>query len=266
MNMKRTMALIFMIALSGAAFGQTITVTSPIGGENWVSKSHHDITWTYSGLPATNKVKLLLYRNGTQLGVIADNLAIGSNGAGKYDWTTGAYEGLTADAVDGYKVFIRRMANAQPYGESPQAFTISKSQIQRPAFTVMTKKYTPPAIHSSGTVLIHKNLGGDLDSGHEYTAAGCDDFWWMQNSNPPYQRLFIPCDGFFKALGIWADSTWAVLHNVNFPSPQHPILDADLPIGMVVAYQTNYGRRGAFRVVAKSDNSSLTITWVTYQN
>ena len=261
--MKRTTALIFMIALGGAVFGQTITVMSPIGGETWISGSHHDITWTYDGLPATNKVKLVLYRNGTQLGVIADNLAIGSGGAGKYDWTVGKF-GSTA--VDGYKVLIRRMANAQPYGESPQAFTISKSQIQHPAFTVLTKKYTPPAIHSSGTVLIHKNLGGDLDTGHEYTSAGCDDFWWMQNSNPPYQRLFIPCDGVFKALGIWADSSWAVLHNVSFPSPQHPILDADLPVGMVVAYHTNYGRRGAFRVVAKGDASNLTISWVTYEN
>jgi hypothetical protein len=265
--MKRTAILIFLIALGGAAFGQTITVTSPVGGETWLLGSHHDITWTFNGCPANTRVKLQLYRNGTKLGVIIDDISIGNSGAGKFDWITGSYAGLTAEAGDGYKVRIRDMNNAYPFSESPQPFSISQTQSQHPVFANIKAKYEPPAVHSTGTVLIHKNLVCDLDSGHETSAPGCDDFWWMQNSNPPYQRLFIPCEGaFFKALGVWADSSFAAVHNVSFPSPQNPIPDADLPIGMVVAYQTNFGRRGAFRVVAKGDNGSLTIAWITYEN
>lgn len=259
--MKRAIALFFVIAACATIFGQSITITSPAGGEKWASKTHHDITWIFSGLPETNKVKLELYRNGTWKGVIADNLAIGTNGAGKYDWTTGAYAGTTAPAGGGYKVHIRRMANAQPFGESAEFFSI----IEPLHMKVPIKKYTTPAVHSQGIATIHINLVCDLDEGHESAAPGCDDFWWMQNSNPPHQRLFIPCTGaFFKTLGVYADCTWAVLHSVNFPSPQNPILDADLPNDMVVAYQTNYGRRGAFRVIGKGSNNCLTIAWTTY--
>lgn len=266
--MRRTLAAIFFIALCVAAFGQEFQIKSPVGGENWRSGAPHDITWTYSGFTAGTKVRLLLFQNGVKLGIIADNLEIGVNGTGTYPaWPAGAYAGTTAPAGSGYKVRIRRVGSAEPHGESPNGFAIFNMIHLQVAKALALKKDEPPPIHSSGTVIIHKNLVCDLDSGHESSAPGCDDFWWMQNSNPPYQRLFIPCPGaYFKPLGVWADSSWAVLHDVNFPSQQNPILDADLPLNMVVAYFTNYGRRGALRVTGKGADSSLTIAWVTYGN
>ncbi|MFH1170483.1 MAG: peptidoglycan-binding domain-containing protein [Candidatus Vogelbacteria bacterium] len=41
---------------------QTITVTSPNGGEQWVANSTHAITWRYNGATNTTKVDLYLYR------------------------------------------------------------------------------------------------------------------------------------------------------------------------------------------------------------
>ncbi len=259
--MKKTLTLFSLLALAGMLCGQTITVTSPVGGEHWLSGSHHNITWIYGGLPDTNMVKLLLYCNGTLLGSIAENVAIGSNGSGTYDWTVGK---LGSTAVDGYKVRIRRMASAQPYGESPQAFSITRIVHQ----AMIAKKMTPtPAIHSHGSVTVHINLVCDLDEGQEISTPGCDDFWWMQNSNPPHQRLFIPCNGaLFKTLGVGADSSWAVLHGVNFPTQQNPIPDANLPDGMIVAYRTHpYLRWGFFRVVGKGSDNCLAIEWTTYE-
>lgn len=267
--MKQALAAILFVALCGAAFGQEFHVTSPVGGENWRSGSPHDITWTYSGFTAGTKVRLLLFRNGVKLGIIADNLAIGANGTGTYPaWPVGSYEGTTAEPGTGYTVRIRRVDSVDPRADSPGSFSIFYfPHIQAAQKLLLKKDETPPPIHSSGTVTIHKNLVCDLDSGHESSAPGCDDFWWMQNSNPPYQRLFIPCtDAYFKPLGVWADSSWSVLHAVSFASPQNPILDADLPINMVVAFRTNYNRRGALRVTAKGADSSLTIAWVTYGN
>ena len=37
-----------------------------------------------------------------------------------------------------------------------------------------------------------------------------------------------------------------------------------LPLNMVVGYLTDQMRSGAFRVVAKGDDGSFTIAWVTY--
>ncbi|TFG73815.1 MAG: hypothetical protein E4H23_12995 [Chrysiogenales bacterium] len=267
--MKRTMLLLFLIALGGMVYGQELTVTSPHGGEVWAPGTRHNITWSFSGYPANTRVQLLLIHNGVTLGLITDNYAIGSNGSGKYEnWpagSTGGFNGIPANMAqmgNGYKVRIRDMNNGFPIAQSLQGFTIAVA----PQMIAMKAEYAPPAIHSSGTVTIHKNMVCDLDSGHESSAPGCDDFWWKQNSHAPYQRLFIPCTGtFFKKLGVWAKSTWAVLHSVSFPSPQNQIPEADLPLNMVVAYQTNYGRRGVLRVTAKGADSSLTIAWVTYQ-
>lgn len=258
--MKKFMALFFLVALAGAGFGQTFQVTTPDGGERWLSGSHHDITWTYANFPAGTKVKLMLIQNGTKVGTIVENQPIGSNGAGKYGWTVGSF-GSTA--VDGYKVRIRDMNNAYPYAESYLPFSITK--IQHQMMTAL-KKEIQHAVYSQGIVTIHINLTCDLDLGKESSAPGCDDFWWMQNSNPPHQRLFIPCAAHFKTLGIYADASWAVLHNVSFPSQQNPIQDADLPNDMVVAYRTSDMRWGSFRVVGKGSDNCLTIAWVTYQN
>jgi hypothetical protein len=260
--MKRTLGLFFLLALSGAVLGQQFIVTSPKGGEKWLSGSPYNVTWTFSNIPANKQVKLLLFQNGAKVGTIAENVPIGSNGAGTYPWHAGAYIGGTA-AGDGYQVRIRDMGNQFPYAMSPETFSITRIRLTM-AQVAVTPKPKPHTVHSSGTVTIRYNRYCDLDTGYEIsTVPGCD-FWWSQNSIAPYQRVLIPGAGAkFKTLGVWSDFSYQSLHSASGYS-DNPIVDAELPINMVVGYITDQTRCGAMRIVAKSDQGSLTVAWVTY--
>ncbi|MEN8153487.1 MAG: Ser-Thr-rich GPI-anchored membrane family protein [Acidobacteriota bacterium] len=101
--MKRLSLLIFVLLLIGSfAFSQSITVTSPNGGEDWTQGSSKNITWTATGL--TNDVKITLWKNGVLLGLIAKDIDPSS---GSYPWTVGTYIGGTAPADVDYKIKIR---------------------------------------------------------------------------------------------------------------------------------------------------------------
>jgi len=262
--MKRAIGLFFLLSLPGMVFCQQFAVTSPQGGEKWFSGSQHNITWTFSGIPGSTKVKLLLFRNGAKVGTIADNVPVGTNGAGTYaNWHAGAYVGGTAAADDGYQVHIRDMNNQFPLAMSPGTFSITKMQASVEHAAVLIKPKQHP-IHSSGTVTIRYNRYCDLDTGYEIsTVPGCD-FWWSQNSIAPYQRVLIPGTGAkFKALGVWATYTFESLRSGSGYSDS-PLVDSMLPLNMVVGYLTDQMRSGALRIVAKGEDGSLTISWVTY--
>lgn len=258
--MKRAMGLFYLLVFSGLAFGQQFVVTSPKGGDGWLLGSHHDITWTFSNIPGSTSLKLLLFRNGDKVGTIAEGVPVGSNGAGVYAWHAGAYVGGTASG-DGYQVRIRDMNNQYPVAMSPGSFSITR--IQRMTAR-LAKETNPHTIHSAGTVTIRYNRYCDLDNGHEIsTVPGCD-FWWSQNSIAPYQRVLIPgASAKFKTLGVWSAFTYESLHSASGYSA-NPIVDAELPINMVVGYITDQTRCGALRVVAKGDDGSITVAWVTY--
>jgi hypothetical protein len=262
--MKRAISLFILLSLPGMVFCQQFAVTSPQGGEKWSSESKHNITWTFSGIPGGTQVKLLLFRNGVKVGTIAENVAIGSNGAGTYlNWPAGTYVGGKADIGDGYQVRIRDMNNQFPYAMSPGMFSITMIHMQ--ASVAQTAVQTKPhPIHSSGTVTIRFNRYCDLDTGYEVTTVPGCDFWWSQNSIAPYQRVLIPNGGAkFKALGIWAEYTYQSLRSGSGYS-DNLLVDSMLPLNMVVGYLTDQMRSGAFRVVAKGDDGSFTIAWVTY--
>ncbi len=75
-----TMAFIMLIGI-GLIFSQSITVTLPNGGENWDLGSTHNVTWTSSGV--SGNVGIKLFRNGSSLGYIAQNIPVS---AGTYSW------------------------------------------------------------------------------------------------------------------------------------------------------------------------------------
>jgi len=180
---------VFPVDASGDGFLPAIHRHFPQGGEKWLSGSQHNITWTFSNIPGSTLVKLLLFRNGAKVGTIAENIPIGSNGAGTYVWPAGSYVGGAADAGDGYQVCIWDVNNQFPFAMSPGTFSITKFY---PSFAKMAVQTKPHTIHSSGTVTIRFNRYCDLDSGYEIsTVPGCD-FWWSQNSIPPHQRILTP--------------------------------------------------------------------------
>jgi hypothetical protein len=123
--MKKTFALsafvIALCAVSVAAYGQSMTVVSPNGGETWALDSSQVISWTFAGVPEGTRVKLLLFLNGLPAGSIARDLPVGQK---TFTWKVGALEGgATAAGGDGYKVRIKALSQSW-FGQSKGAFKI----------------------------------------------------------------------------------------------------------------------------------------------
>ena len=96
-----------------------LQVTSPNGGESWVSGSQHAITWNPNGYSGT--VRLILFSNTAKKGQIAADIPAA---AGTYLWTVGVTQYATVPAGSMYSV--RLMAtdgSQQDYSDSPFAIT-----------------------------------------------------------------------------------------------------------------------------------------------
>jgi len=121
---------------SALAFGQTMKITSPSGGEFWPKGVYTNITWTYSGIQDNTKVKLILFKNGAKVDSIVTGVSIGSGGHGAWDWKSiGAHAGGTAAVGGGYSIRIRTMDNG-PFADSA-------------LFTIYTITFTSPQTNDS---------------------------------------------------------------------------------------------------------------------
>jgi hypothetical protein len=98
----KLVSAIFILSLSAALAGQTVTLVSPDAGENYPRNGNARIIWQYANLQGT--ARLVLFQGGTNLGIIADGLPLAPQ---KYFWTVGQYQGGTAPAANGYHVRIR---------------------------------------------------------------------------------------------------------------------------------------------------------------
>jgi hypothetical protein len=108
---------------SGASFSivppvPPAIVTAPNGGESWTRLSTQNITWTttFSGT-----IKILLFRNGGQVGVIATGV---SAAAGGYAWVVGKFKGGTAPAGTGYRIRIKPESAGLKYDDGNGPFAI----------------------------------------------------------------------------------------------------------------------------------------------
>lgn len=82
--------------------GSSMTVTSPAGGEIWVTGNQYDIDWDYTGI-LTGDVKLDLYKDGGFLNTIS-YAPIGPDGSGTFPWIIPANQ---ADAgTDNYSIRV----------------------------------------------------------------------------------------------------------------------------------------------------------------
>ncbi len=118
--MKKLALVCFLLfAISGISQSQTITVTSPNGGENWALGSTHAITWTSSGL--TGEVNIFLFNGDQRVGVIQSNVPVT---AGSFSWVVGNYQGGTAAPGTNYKVRVRK-PQTEILDSSDRPFTIS---------------------------------------------------------------------------------------------------------------------------------------------
>ncbi|MBN2346107.1 MAG: hypothetical protein JXO51_06920 [Candidatus Aminicenantes bacterium] len=86
------------------AFGASLKVMQPNGGETLTLGQSYPITWTASGV--SQKIKLVLAKgNGVPVGVIVENVAAN---ASPFSWTVGQYQGGTASPGD-YKIRVKVM-------------------------------------------------------------------------------------------------------------------------------------------------------------
>jgi len=131
--MKKLAVVCFLLfAISAFSQSQTITVTSPNGGENWVLGSTHAITWRPSGM--TGKVNILLFNGEQRVGVIQSDVPVA---AGSFSWVVGNYQGGTAAPGTNYKIRIRK-PQTEIMDSSDRSFTISAAAGPTASLTVMS--------------------------------------------------------------------------------------------------------------------------------
>ena len=118
---KAILFSIGLLAVSFLAFAQA-TITAPNGGESWVERTSHNITWTHSGANFT--VKLQLFQGETRIGVIRFGLDLTAD---SYTWAdVGLLEdGTRAPAGVGYTVRILRQSDNTLLDQSNAGFSIT---------------------------------------------------------------------------------------------------------------------------------------------
>ena len=101
-----------------------LEIIIPNGGEGWHIGSEKKIRWD-ADESITNKVRLILFRNGTRVGLIAKNL---NPRPGVYTWLkVGEYAGGTAKVGSGYKIRIKEEGGtAMDQSDKPFYITLAK--------------------------------------------------------------------------------------------------------------------------------------------
>ena len=128
--MKKT--ILFLLVLFSAApwiRSQSVTITSPNGGEIWTAGNPQKIAWTFSDIPDGSTVKLVLFQNGGKMGNIVQNISIGSNKAGFHNWAAGAVEGGSVPPGTGFLIRIISM-NGTFKDESDGTFELRSQMLQ----------------------------------------------------------------------------------------------------------------------------------------
>jgi hypothetical protein len=124
--MKSFKILLFamiVLFIHSIAYSQSITVTSPNGGENWVIGTTRNITWTSSGVTA-GTFTVRLFDGTTSIGIIQASIPC-TDGVHSIPWTVGNLAGGgTASSGSNFKIKVRQ-ASLAPKDFSDAPFTIS---------------------------------------------------------------------------------------------------------------------------------------------
>ena len=127
---KLGLVCVVLLAVSAISQSQTITVTSPNGGENWALGSTQNITWRSSGL--RGEVNIQLFKGAQRVGVIQSGVPVT---AGSFSWVVGNYQGGTAAPGTNYKIRIRK-PQTEIMDASNRPFTISAAAAPSALITV----------------------------------------------------------------------------------------------------------------------------------
>jgi len=130
--MKSKLFLTLFIISGVFLAAQSITVTSPNGGESWAAGTSHNITWTTSGI-TSGYFRIFLFDGATSLGTIATYLPYDQT---SFNWTVGHLtDAPDVGAGANYKIKIRVISEA-PSDFSDAAFTITSGAPPAGSITV----------------------------------------------------------------------------------------------------------------------------------
>jgi hypothetical protein len=90
-NANKTVSAVFP-----APVASVVTVVAPNGGETWRRSTTATISWTFTGTPG-KYVKIELLKGGVSVKTVAPRAAIGSAGAGNYQWLVPSKQTLGSD-------------------------------------------------------------------------------------------------------------------------------------------------------------------------
>ena len=125
----------------------SLTITSPVGGENWVIGSTHNITWNAMGVNNVN-IALAQYTNGvlTEEPAIATNVSASS---GSYSWTIGDFN---------------------PTGQTFKIFITDPASLTQTSSGFFNINQTPPYTAPQPTITVTSPAAGTtLQEGNQYT-------------------------------------------------------------------------------------------------
>jgi len=94
-----------------------IAVTSPNGGEQWVSGSTQTVTWAYQG-KVGSYVKIDLLKAGALLTTLSAQAPVGSNGQGSYSWT------VTQQPSNNYQIRVTSTTKSSVTDTSNGTFSV----------------------------------------------------------------------------------------------------------------------------------------------
>jgi hypothetical protein len=142
MKSRLVPVLVLALAFLASTAAGALTVTSPNGGESWPLGAMRPITWTADGISGSDTpttVSILLVRNGSKVGLIAENVPLA---AGSFPWTVGQFQGGTAPAGSGYSVIVSGSAGGEDVSNAP--FTITSGPGLPPPPAPVVLRLTAP--------------------------------------------------------------------------------------------------------------------------
>ncbi|GEM_PF-2943037 len=107
--MKTSCLLILcVLCMTLPALAASIQVTTPAANTSWKINTTKAIQWDFTGIDAAATVRIILWKGGDKIGIIANQLAIGANGQGSYSWKVGSVMDAEAAAPgSGYFIKVR---------------------------------------------------------------------------------------------------------------------------------------------------------------
>ncbi len=238
MKKSRLVAFLLCIMSGSVIRSQSVSLSSPKGGEKWIAGIAQNITWAAPGLATA--VKLVLFKGGTaaanKVGNIAQNL---SASAGSYSWNVGSYEGGTAAEGTDYYIRIITM-DGQYKNENKGPFAISGLPISNLPFKFKNptrlRSYTPGPLKTAKPDLSVAILSGKIGGG-KMPGAAVFTFQFKLISNrvplPPigandicYRVLIILRDGKSMEFNIQWKPDWITELNAVGEMP----LEVSVPV------------------------------------